>query len=167
MQSGWSLAELLIVCGVVAVLAMFAIPIQRSLVSNNHALVEINRIKSSMKLARRAAITHQQHVIFCASKSKHRCDGNWSNGQIMFIDKNNNAQFDDLDVLLRVLEPVKDGASLTWRGFYRNQFALKFNPSGRNKAGNGTFTYQPDVNEAEVHKLVVNRGGRIRHEVLR
>lgn len=83
--SGFSLIELMIAVGLVAVFASLAIPSFQTLVANNRQTAQLNDMISSLNYARTEAVRRGSPVTVCSSSDFATCNGgvNWHNGWIV------------------------------------------------------------------------------------
>lgn len=103
--------------------------------------------------ARSEAIRTGNQVIICKSRDRKTCSGNWSDGQIVFINP-------EKPHLLMALGPVKMG-TLTFHAFQSSDF-LRFTPKGNTFEQNGSFVYCPNENPRLAHALIIEKSGQIR-----
>jgi type IV fimbrial biogenesis protein FimT len=96
-QRGVTLAELLIVIAIVAILAGVGVPALRDLVLSNRQAAAVNELITALQMARSHAVTRGEgrdvyapgitpSVVVCASDDGQSCDGAWQDGWIIFRD---------------------------------------------------------------------------------
>ena len=100
-QRGFTLAELLIVLVIVAILAGVGVPALRDLVLSNRQAAAVNELVAAMQMARSHAITRGEGfdaytaangtVVVCASSDGASCGGGWNEGWIIFRDADGDA----------------------------------------------------------------------------
>jgi type IV fimbrial biogenesis protein FimT len=155
-QGGFSLMEMLIVIGIVAILLALGVPSFKYVTQSNRSTSEINSMLGSLQLARAEAIKEGQTVSVCPSVSGATCSGgtDWEKGWIIFSDSAPYGTFNGSDFLVRVQKAFTSTDTLTSdRGvsiitFSREGFAMNLgnpvtftlhNPPGP-AAPNPTFT---------------------------
>ncbi|HYW03952.1 MAG TPA: GspH/FimT family pseudopilin [Gammaproteobacteria bacterium] len=96
---GFTLIELMITLLVAIVLLSIAIPNFSSLIKDNRITTQVNTMVRALQLARSTAIKRGQRVVVCRSANSTAasptCDtgsGSWTEGWVVFVDCNNDAQ---------------------------------------------------------------------------
>jgi type IV fimbrial biogenesis protein FimT len=97
MQHGTTLAELLTVVSIAAILFAIGVPSYRYVTTSNRVSAEVNALLSDMQFARSEAVKEGQMVTVCPSSNANQtqCDVNsttWQNGWIVFSDITGNQQ---------------------------------------------------------------------------
>src|SRR5688572_17076888 len=97
-QRGFTLMELMVVIGLVAVIMGFAIPNMGQFIRNNRMTAAVNDLLAGVYRARTEAIKGRSWVVLCATTTPNApvpaCDGNPAQGWVVFADPNNNGQVD-------------------------------------------------------------------------
>ncbi len=124
-QSGYTLLEALFSIALSGILILLAAPSFASLIVRNELTTQSNAVLESLYYARSQAIAHQHNVHICnTSAGKQRCstdyssNRNWSDGWLIFADKNLNNELDDGDEILRTVE-------------HKGNITIVFNQRGR------------------------------------
>jgi len=117
------------------------------------AKVTLHRLMALIYYARTEAIRAGQPVILCKGRDGKICGGDWSDGQIIFI---NCAK----PHILFAAEPVVWG-KLSFRGFQSSDF-LRFMPDGTTFEQNGSFIYDSNQSARLTWTLIVEKSGRMR-----
>ncbi len=144
-EQGFTLPELMIAPGIVAILLMAAVHGVGSLMKNNNLSNQLNSIVTDIYLARSEAVLRNVRVIMCRSNNPNSsnpvCGGAekvWTGGYLVFADDGNytNNIYDiGKDTLLRRGQPALSGVKMrTNRIWNRN---LEFNPNGTTNEGEG------------------------------
>lgn len=112
-QRGITLAELLIVIVILALLAGIGVPAMRDLVLNNRQVGMLNELVSAIQLARSEAITRNVNIpstmSVCPSDSGTGCGGTWADGWVVFVDVDGAGDFDaGVDTVVRAFEGGKN-----------------------------------------------------------
>lgn len=109
--SGFTLLELMITLGIVAIVAMFAIPGMNTYIQNERLTTQINTLVGHLALARSEAVLRHQQVVVCGSSNGASCGANWNQGWMVFVDANNNG-WDATDTVVRVQQALEGGNTL-------------------------------------------------------
>jgi type IV fimbrial biogenesis protein FimT len=106
---GFTLVELMITVGIVAILLSVAVPSYKYVTNANRIASEVNGLLGDLQLARAEAIKQGEPVTVCVSADGATCTGGtiWSNGWIIFVDTNGNASKDAGESIVRVQQPFK------------------------------------------------------------
>lgn len=84
--SGFSLTELLVVMGIIAIIGALAAPSFNRSILENRNLTATNSLIGSMNLARTEAIRRANTVTVCPSANGTSCGTDWAQGWIVFAD---------------------------------------------------------------------------------
>ena len=143
---GFTLPELMITLGVIAIVFSTAVPSVTSMVKNNRLATQLNSIVTHIHVARAEAAKRDVRVILCRSASPNRstpsCGGDtqiWESGYIMFADDGNNSNnvYDaGTDTLLMRGQPSISGVKMRTNGTWNRN--LEFNPDGSTNEGGST-----------------------------
>jgi type IV fimbrial biogenesis protein FimT len=106
-DGGFSLLEVIVVMGIVAILMAVAVPSYRYITNGNRIAAEVNGLLGDMQFARAEALKEGQTVTVCvANAGGTACAGagvsTWQNGWIIFSDVNANHVVNAGDVIYRV-----------------------------------------------------------------
>lgn len=115
-QRGFTVAELIIVVIIAAVLAAIAAPNLSEFVKNNSRATRVNTVATALNFARGQAVTRNARVSMCRSNAAFDdCngpgDGSFQNGWIVFTDGDARGDVDGTDTVLRIFQPDMGGVA--------------------------------------------------------
>ncbi len=160
-QDGFSLIELMVTVAVATIVVSAAVPSFRSVVMDNRLVTQANNFVASVNLARSAAVRFQRNASVCATANYDAAvpscvaSTDWSNGWIVWVDKNRNSAT-DANEILSVFGPLSDASSFSSLG----TAGFTYNARGFSLAG-GDDLVMCDSRTAETGRLIrVNAVGR-------
>jgi len=126
---GFTMFELIVVMGIVAILMAVAVPSYQFVTTSNRIAGEINGLLGDLQFARLEAIKEGQTVTACASSNGTSCTGttSWNNGWIVFADVNGDATVETGDTIFRVQRSFTGTDTLAANN---NVTAITFNREG-------------------------------------
>jgi len=143
---GFTLPEMTITIGVVAIALSTAIPSISSMIKNNKLVTQLNSVASDIHLARSEAVSRQVRVIICRSADPNSnspsCGGEtkiYTSGYLVFADDgnySNNVYDEGTDTLLRRGQAANSGVRMRTNSTWNNN--LEFNPNGTTHEGGST-----------------------------
>ena len=143
---GFTLPELMITLGVIAIVLSTAVPGISSMLKDNTLANQLNSVVTDLHYARAEAAKRDVRVILCRSASPNAttpsCGGNtkiWESGYIIFADNGNNSNsvFNSAtDTLLIRGQPATSGVRMRTNWTWNNN--LEFNPDGSTNEGGST-----------------------------
>ena len=142
---GFTLTEVVITLGLVAVLSNIGLYSFEQFIGNSRADTTILNLRTALALARSEAITRNASVVLCRRwEQQQQCAGSgargrpdWSRGWLLFVDTDRNKVLDSAagDQILRIFPAIYPGLALHWnRGDY-----IAYQGSGALHSLNGTF----------------------------
>ncbi|HTV85706.1 MAG TPA: GspH/FimT family pseudopilin [Dyella sp.] len=149
--TGFTLIELVVVIGIIAIFMLYGMPQYKSVTTQNRMAGEINDLANDVEVARSTAISSGLSVVICPSAAPTAatpsCSGsnNWATGWIVFTDAGNNQTFNTTgDTLVHIhtalsTDTLTGSASDAVAGPYTGDVALlEFNRMGGASNGTGT-----------------------------
>lgn len=159
-QGGFTLLELMVTIAIAAIVLSVGVPSFRGVIMDNRLVSQANQIVTSIKIARSAAVRFQRNATVCASSNfdattpSCSASNDWSNGWIVWVDKDRDATTDANEVI-SVFGPIHNASTL-------NSGAASFTYDARGFAttGGGDLTLC-DSRTSETGRLIrVNAVGR-------
>ena len=116
-EGGFTLIELMVTIGILAIVLAVGVPSYRNIVMDNRLASQANLFATSIKLARSNAVKFQRSATVCSSTNFDAavptCGGSpdWSTGWIVWVDKDRDAATDANEVI-SVSGPVHRASEL-------------------------------------------------------
>jgi len=159
-HSGFTLLELLVALGIVAILLGLGTPSLRALVQDSRRTQTVNSLVHSFHLARTSAIRNGHEVAVCPRGRGDRCSENpagWAQGWLVFVNSDGDqpAFRDPDEPLLLSREPAPDV------NISSNRRAFHYRPFNR-RSTNGTLIYCDDRGDDAARAVIVSYTGRPR-----
>ncbi|MDR3492721.1 MAG: GspH/FimT family pseudopilin [Gammaproteobacteria bacterium] len=157
---GFSLLELIVTISIATILFALMIPSQKIFIDKTAEQVSSSQLLRAMSLARSEASSRGRVVSLCKSSDQKTCTGNWEQGQIIFVDENQNGQVQDSSYVLFSFASIKSG-KIFWKSSLHKAY-LQFLPTGFTNSQNGTFWFCEKDEKVPAWIIRVNRLGRAR-----
>ena len=111
----FTLVELVVTLAVAAILITVAAPNLRTFIQNTRIITQVNALKTDLTMARNKSIGSPAGIGVCRSINGTSCAGGglWANGRLIFVDSNNNRQWDAGEIVLQFREALVAGNTLT------------------------------------------------------
>lgn len=164
-ERGFTLIEMMIGVGLMALLLSMAVPALDTFTSNARQTGAINDFVSSLHVARSTAVTTNTRVTVCPSDTGLRCAAvDWDQGWIVFRDPNSNQIVDGDETI------VSTGSRVEGASFDSAEFGsfLTYRPNGRvmNASVNGSvgqFTLCDSRGSSHAKVMIIDLSGRPRY----
>ena len=158
---GLTLIELVTTLAAASVTLAIAVPGYRSLVDNQRVRAATHTLVAHLNLARSESVKTMQRVALCPSDDGRFCrEGfDWSDGFIVFVDRNQDRDRQDAEPLLRVAGVADQVQVVTSSGRRR----VVYQPDGTVLGGsNATFRVCSEQAEERNRAVIVSITGRPR-----
>lgn len=164
-NTGFTLVELIVVIGLVAILASMAAPAFRTTILNNRLATQINDFVSSLQMARSEAIKTGANVVVCTSANGATCSGapGWQQGWIVFVDTNGDNAVSAGERLINVGSALDGNNTLT--GNANVATMVRFDSRGFSRGFNGTLAACDERGASFARGVVISNTGRVRRAV--
>ncbi len=156
---GYSLYELIITIGMVALVMSLGVPSFGRMLADQRLKVEVDAIFHAVHLARKESVVRRRAVTLCPSPDGQNCEPgfDWSYGWIMFVNLDR-----DAPAARDVDEPVLQQYSVSSHNqVVANRGSFSFRTTAL-RATNGTFIFCDKARRAAPRALVVSYTGRPR-----
>lgn len=152
-NSGFTLIELMVTLSVLAIIVSLSGPSFTHLIKQQKASTEARKLISLIFLGRSEAIKANKFATLCHSNNALQCNGIWSDGWLLFIDNNKNAQREPGEQIIKSGSLGYDyQLSLSAFG---SQHHVKFTPLGLTLSQNGTFKLCPKDNDRHYARAII------------
>ena len=163
-ERGFTLIELMIGIGLMALLLSMAVPALEIFTSNARQTGAVNDFVASMHVARSTAVTTNSRVTVCPSDNGQRCAAvTWDQGWIVFADPNSNRIVDADETI------VSSGNQIDGLTIDSDEFGafVTYRPNGRvmNASVNGSvgqFTVCDGRGSSHAKVMIIELSGRPR-----
>jgi len=165
---GYTLPEIFITLGIVAIVLSLAVPSVSNIIKDNQLVSHLNAVVADIHFARSEAVKRDVRVIMCRSPNPElpipSCGGtnfNWNTGYIIFADNGkyaNNVYNNGVDTLLRRGLISDDDVILRTNVNWNNN--LEFNADGStNEGGIALMSFCDDRREQHGKQIQVTQNG--------
>ncbi len=156
---GFSLYELIITIGVVALVMSLGVPSFGRMLANHRLKVEVDALFHAVHLARKESVVRRRAVTLCPSSDGQNCvpGFDWSDGWILFVNLDR-----DAPATRDAGEPLLQGFSVrSHNQVVANRRSFSFRTTAL-RATNGTLIFCDKARRASPRALVVSYTGRPR-----
>ena len=165
-EYGFNLVELIVTVAVLAIIAMIATPYILEQLARMEAKRIEGQIKSTLALAKAESYIRRQDLLVCLSNNGGICDRDSYKKLLLFLDKNNNKNFDlGVDDLLeeQALEPKY--STLYLRVGDKRHYTKFWGDSGKPRGHFGHIKYCPtSTYNHTMYQISFNQGGRVTYK---
>jgi type IV fimbrial biogenesis protein FimT len=163
---GFTLPELLITMGMIAIVLSAAVPSISNMVKDNRLASQLNAVMADVHLARNEAVKRGVPVILCRTADPDlptpTCGGterNYSTGYLIFTGEDGNNTYQaGTDTLIRRAQPAQEGVNLRTTLVWNNN--LEINPDGTlNEGGTAIMAMCDDRGETNGRQITIPLSG--------
>ena len=157
---GFSLAELLAVLAVSAILLGLTLPGFQDTLRRQRTATAMHQVTAHLAQARNTAITRRAPVTVCPSLGDGRCraEPDWSSGWLLYLDPTRSDQPQDPNNVLRdVRQPVHESVQVLASA---GRLRVRYQPDGR--SGGSNLTLRICTGGHLGGEIIVNNVGRAR-----
>ncbi len=158
-NGGLTLLELLVVLLLVGLMLSLGAPGMAGMIERNRLRAAADQLMLSLNLARSEAVKRNQPVSLCRSADGSRCGGNWSDGWLVFHDRDGDRRLDSTDTVLRVFGGLAGGTTLGTTSALANP---GFHGDGSSFAAGSMRLCAADGDTQRAWSVIVNTVGRPR-----
>ncbi|GLS27924.1 GspH/FimT family pseudopilin [Marinibactrum halimedae] len=160
-QQGYTFIEIFFTLCIATILVSMALPSWSAFQDRNTQSISYNALLSAVNFARMQAISQGEHTTLCPKQTPNTCGTDWTNGILVFTDKNRNGSIDNAETPLREFTLSSKEHSLIWSSFQRKTY-LTFTREGVTANQNGTFVYCPANKTPDLGwAMIINKAGRV------
>ncbi|MBX3709050.1 MAG: GspH/FimT family pseudopilin [Gammaproteobacteria bacterium] len=159
-EHAFTLIEMLITLFVIAILAATAFPALQLFWDRTQDQILQSELLHAIKLAKFEAFARRMPVAICQSKNQQTCIGDWSDGQIVFVNESADGVVNHKESILAVVKATSHHGQLYWRSFPNYRQYVLFLPTGSMRSDNGTFWHCHG--ELVRWAMMLSKSGRIR-----
>lgn len=159
-ERGFNLIELLVTLAVVAVVITAGAPAMANFINDMRLTATTNDLLTFFNFARSEAAKRGARVTLCISADQATCSTggtDWAVGMVAFIDTDNNGQVASGETVVRVLNPMQTGVSVTATTAFATNYYFYYRPSG---AANSQGTLRVCRSGRNARDVSVNSVGR-------
>lgn len=156
-ESAFTLIELMITITVAAVVLTLGVPGFGRVIERNQLSAYTNQLVASLYFARSEAVRRNEDIRVCHSDDGNSCGGvGYEDGWIIYIDNNEDGDFDVGEELIRVNEGLPSNYTM------QTNSLANFNFNGKGGAPNGRIVLCKDNSLSKARAIFIGPGGRTR-----
>jgi type IV fimbrial biogenesis protein FimT len=161
-QQGITALDLLVSMAIAAILVALGVPAFENYGLEQRMKAAVSSLHSDLALARNEAIGLNARVVACPADASGNCAdlANWHAGWLVFLDSNDDREWQNTEVLLRRADPLK-AVRITSS---INRKRLRFFPNGTAPGSNASITFCDARGTASARQIVLSGSGRIRRK---
>jgi type IV fimbrial biogenesis protein FimT len=157
-SAGFTIIELLITVGLMAIIVSLAVPSFRSIIRSSSLSASASEFLGALNYARAEAIRRSRPIILCKSTTGNTCSltSEWEQGWLAYVDDDNSSTLDvNTDTIVRVWPGL--GGNYTLRGDTQFDLAIRYNAMGVLSEDAGTFVLCADNVTEGARSIAITR----------
>jgi prepilin-type N-terminal cleavage/methylation domain len=159
-KNGFTIIELMITIGLLAVMVTLGIPAFTSTINSNETAAKSNAFLSALKMARSEATKRRLTIFVCASDNQTDCASNdWSDGWIVFEDTDSSNAFEAANDTIIDTYQLPNGFAITRGG--PNPDEVRFLATGLSNATPAQAFTICKANTSTGRQLTMDRSGLV------
>lgn len=165
LNNGFSLLELIVTISIMAIIATIAIPAILTQLANMEAKRIRYDIINTLALAKAESLIQRRDLLVCLSDDNSSCHRDSSKSLLLFIDNNDNQNFDkNIDVLLNEQRLSPRYATMNLRAANRH-YTKFYGDSGKPRGHFGHIKYCPNsIYNNSKYQISFNQGGIVKYK---
>ncbi len=146
-HAGFTLTELIIVVATVSIISFFSVPNFTEMVIDRKIAASADVFISATNYVQVESLSRSFPISLCASKDGTDCIGNWSEGWLAFVDKDNDGIVDSDEDRLRTWDPLPSRYAMDSNEF-SSPNVMTFVRSVASSSGVFAFCYDSSIQGA-------------------
>jgi len=156
---GMTLIEVMLVLIIIGIVASMSLSWLNTFYLRNQNDLRKSQLLTTLQFARLQSRAKHLPVALCKSKNHRTCGGDWSDGQLIFLDTKRDGIVHTKEQILAVMQTKFQPGTLHWRSYPHYRDYLLFMPMGLASNDNATFWYCHKQNETPAWAIILSRSG--------
>jgi type IV fimbrial biogenesis protein FimT len=157
-KNGFSLVEVLVVVGLLAIVLSLAVPSFQGLMSKSRLSLSSDQLYTALVLARSEAVKSNRRVTVCGRTTTNDCGvAAWMNGSIVFVDHVTKGVIDDTTEIVKVF--YSDAADILLSTENINN-SVSFNPDGSSDTSGAFILCAPSATISPL-RICISQSGTV------
>jgi len=154
--------EFLIALAIIIIAASISLPMLGTSLQHSQQELLPAQLLHTIQFARSEAILHHQPISICHSDDHISCHGEWQQGQIIFLDPQNEGSPATPNQIISVQQFSSATGRLFWQSFPNEIEYLQFTADGMTQIEDGSFYYCLPKNKNPSWAILISKSGRAR-----
>jgi len=144
----------------ITILVFISLPAARNFLADAQDQILQQQLLHAIELAKCEAEARHVPIALCASSNQTSCSDHFEDGQLIFLDENEDGTINDHQQIIAVLQTHSHRGRIYSRSFPRYRHYLLFSPAGMLESDNATFWHCHD--NLPIWAIMLNKSGRTR-----